>query len=163
MSIRRATEVDAALLLEMVALAADWRPGSDIRSGADVLADGSLARYAAHWPKAGDDGWVAEDAEGRAVGAAWWRFFRSDDPGYGFVASDVPEVSIAVRPEHRDRGLGCALMQRLISHAQEEALNGLSLSVERENAAMRLYARLGFVQVGGTDDAATMLLRFSTR
>ncbi len=54
-------------------------------------------------------------------------------------------------------------MQRLISHAQEEALNGLSLSVERENAAMRLYARLGFVQVGGTDDAATMLLRFSTR
>ena len=161
MSIRRATEADAALLLEMLSMAADWRADSGVRPVEGVLAEPSLAHYAAEWPKDGDDGWVAEDANGRPVGAAWWRFFGSGDPGFGFVAQDVPEVSIAVRPQHRGRGVGSALMHRLISDAHEQALNGLSLSVERENAALRLYARLGFVEVGGSDDAATMLLRFS--
>jgi hypothetical protein len=43
--------------------------------------------------------------------------------------------------------------------AQAQALHGLSLRVEREKAALRLFAKaLGFLEVGGIDDAATMLL-----
>lgn len=159
MNLRRATAPDAALLLQMVALAADWRLDSDVRSVGEVLADPNVAHYASRWPKPGDDGWVADGADGSSVGAAWWRLFSSDEPGYGFVATEVPEVSIAVRPEHRGQGVGGVLMRRLIAHAQEEGLPGLSLSVERENPAMRLYVRLGFIQVGGSADAATMLLR----
>lgn len=143
----------------MVALAADWRLDSEVRSVTDVLADPNLAHYASSWPQPGDVGWVAQDADGSSVGAAWWRFFSSEEPGYGFFGSEVPEVSIAVRPEHRGQGVGGVLMRRLIAHAQEEGLAGLSLSVERENAALRLYVRLGFIEVGGSDDAATMLLR----
>jgi GNAT superfamily N-acetyltransferase len=146
----------------MLALAADWRPDSRVRSIAEVLADASVAHYAAGWPRAGDDGVVAQDAEGLPVGAAWWRFFTADDPGYGFVDSDVPEVSVAVLPEHRGQGLGRVLMRQLVELAQDKGLSGLSLSVERDNFAMVLYRELGFVEVGGSPGAATMLLGFQT-
>ena len=150
---------DAAFLVGMVALAADWREGSDVRSAADVLAEPSLAHYAAGWPMAGDAGCVAEMADGTLIGAAWWRLFPSEDPGYGFVDAAVPEVAVAVVPEHRVEGVGSALMQQLIELAVEEALPGLSLSVERDNEALSIYQGLGFVEVGGSTTAATMLLR----
>jgi GNAT superfamily N-acetyltransferase len=144
----------------MLALAADWRAESRVRSVAEVLADPSVAHYAAGWSRTGDEGIIAQDADASPVGAAWWRFFTSDAPGYGFVDSDVPEVSIAVLPEHRGQGVGGLLMRQLIKLAQETALSGLSLSVERDNFAMKLYQALAFVEVGGSPDAATMLLSF---
>lgn len=144
----------------MLALSADWRAEAPVRSTIEVLADPSVAHYAAGWPRAGDDGVVAQDADGALVGAAWWRFFTRDDPGYGFVDSHVPEVSVAVLPEQRGQGLGGVLMRQLVNLAQERDLSGLSLSVERDNFAIRIYQELGFIDVGGSPDAATMLLEF---
>jgi len=145
----------------MLALAADWRAESQVRSVAKVLADPSVAHYAAGWPRAGDQGVVAQGADGCPVGAAWWRFVTSDDPGYGFVDGQVPEVSVAVLPKHRGQGLGRVLMRRLVALAQEMGLSGLSLSVARDNFAASLYEALGFTEVGGSPDAATMLLQLS--
>lgn len=62
-------------------------------------------------------------------------------------ASDLRVVDIAFLPEARGQGLGTALL----SAAQEEALadgKGVSIHVEGENPARRLYARLGFRDVG---------------
>src|SRR5688500_12942461 len=93
-SVRGATAQDTDFLWEMLLVAADWSPDRERRTVADVMTDPSLSRYIEGWPRAGDVGVVAEDE--RRVGAAWWRLFSADDPGYGFVQSDVPEVSIGV-------------------------------------------------------------------
>ena len=99
-----------------------------------------------------------QDEKRDDVGAAWWCLFDAGDPGYGFVAPEVPEVTIGVLAASRGRGLGSRLLGELIALARIEGLPALSLSVEPENFAARLYLNLGFVQVGTNGGSATMLL-----
>jgi ribosomal protein S18 acetylase RimI-like enzyme len=82
----------------------------------------------------------------------------ADDPGYGFVAADVPEITIAIRAAHRGRGLGGALLDAVLTQARERGLRAVSLSVEDGNRARRLYERAGFVVVGRSGTSDTMLL-----
>lgn len=154
---RRAGSGDADAVMHALALAADWRPGAHVRSAGEVLAAPELAHYLPDWASGRDRAWLAE-LDGRAVGAAWWRFLPADDPGYGFVSADVPEVAVGVGEAERGRGAGTALLRELVTAAREEGLPALSLSVEPDNPAVHLYRRLGFVRVGTNDGSDTMLL-----
>jgi ribosomal protein S18 acetylase RimI-like enzyme len=141
----------------MLAVAADWRPGARVRSVVEIMAVPALARYVAGWPREGDFGLVAQDA-GRSVGAAWWRLFTPDDCGYGYVDEATPELSIAVVPARQRRGVGTLLLHALIDEAHRSGLPALSLSVDVENRASRLYERLGFKRVRRDNGSVTMIL-----
>jgi ribosomal protein S18 acetylase RimI-like enzyme len=121
-----------------------------------VLADPHTARYLSGWGRPGDVGVIAE--EDQPVGAAWFRLFSADEPRYGFVASDVPELSIGVATESRGRGTGTRLLAALVEVARADGHQAISLSVERDNPARRLYERAGFVRVADDGGAWTMLL-----
>jgi ribosomal protein S18 acetylase RimI-like enzyme len=154
--LRPATAADLDFLSAMSYEAATWRPGP--RPPAEsVLADPAVARYLHGWGREGDSAWIAEQ-DGRALGAAWYRLFTADEPGYGFVATDVPELSIAVESAARGRGIGSLLLETLIADARAAGFPALSLSVERDNPALRLYERAGFTRVPSEDGAWTMLL-----
>jgi len=56
---------------------------------------------------------------------------------------EVRLVDIAVVPEHRSRGLGHRLLERLMAEARA-AEKPLRLQVLKTNPAIRLYTRLGF-------------------
>lgn len=155
--IRPAVASDGPFLVRVLQMAADWRPGSPQRSVGEVLAVPAFAHYVEGWPRPGDLGVVAEDAGGTPLGATWFRLLPADDPGFGFVASDVPEVTIGVVPDARGRGIGRRLLERLIVEARDHGVERLSLSVELDNPAMALYERLGFVTVSEDDGAATMV------
>ena len=62
-------------------------------------------------------------------------------------ASDIRIMDIALAPEYRGRGIGSGLLRSLIAEAQANART-LSIHVETNNPARRLYERLGFVQAG---------------
>jgi ribosomal protein S18 acetylase RimI-like enzyme len=96
-------------------------------------------------------------AAGTPAGACWLRLFPADDPGYGYVAADVPELSMGVVPGHRRRGVGRLLLRAVLADARAAGLPAVSLSVERANAATRLYAAEGFRTVASYEDADTML------
>ena len=140
--IRIATHADRAFL-ERMFLAAARVPASAIRENEQ------LARYFDAWGRDGDFALIAGDH----LGAAWWRLFPANAPGYGYVADDIPELGIAVEAEHRGRGIGRALLEALQNAARERGHRALSLSVQPDNPARRLYERAGFTPV----DATTML------
>ncbi len=56
-------------------------------------------------------------------------------------------------------GVGTGLLSALVAQAQGAGLTSLSLSVEPDNYARRLYERFGFMTVGRVCDSVTMLLR----
>jgi ribosomal protein S18 acetylase RimI-like enzyme len=142
---------------EMLYEAATWR-GESHPPHADLLQEPRIAVYLAGWGREGDTGFVAESDEGERVGAAWFRLFASEEHGFGFVGPDVPELTVGVRPDLRGQGVATALLETLISHAQRARIRALSLSVEDDNPAFRLYARLGFVPVARVGNALTMQL-----
>jgi ribosomal protein S18 acetylase RimI-like enzyme len=61
--------------------------------------------------------------------------------------TEIRIVDIALTPAYRGRGLGTALLQRLIAEAAGGGRT-LSIHVEMSNPARRLYERLGFRPAG---------------
>ncbi len=96
------------------------------------------------WPSGEDFGLVAEGEEGVTVAVVWLRYFTAEDPGYGFVADAIPELSIWVHSDHRGRGIGGRLLNQVAEQARTRGVSSISLYVEDGNPAARLYARHGF-------------------
>lgn len=148
---RRATAADLPFLEEVFVIAADWNP--EAVKGAEFWhADPTFQKYLAGFPRDTDLGFIAE-REGQDAGAVWSRYFTAADPGYGFVAEDIPELSIGVVAGRRGEGIGRALLNAMLAASPVS----LSLSVEDGNPALELYRKSGFVPVGRVGDATTML------
>jgi len=125
----------------------------------DIVNSRDIAKYVFGWGKVGDQGFVAiDETSGLPVGAVWIRLFESANHGYGFVAEDIPELSIALLPGHRNSGIGTQLLRHMIIEAATQ-FPGLSLSVGRDNPARRLYERLGFQLIKENGTSLTMLLK----
>jgi ribosomal protein S18 acetylase RimI-like enzyme len=157
-----ADDEDRAFLEAMVLEAASWRPGAARLAHADMLAEPGLAIYVAGWGRPGDAGVVAE-RNGQRVGAAWYRRFSDTAHGYGFLDAAIPELAIAVDPSWRGRGVGSSLLDALVAQARADGHTALSLSVEVDNPARRLYERAGFTRVGQVGNAWTMRIGIATR
>jgi ribosomal protein S18 acetylase RimI-like enzyme len=156
--VRAARAEDEPFLWRMLATTANLPP-AEPPPVERVQSDPGIAPYMVGWGRPGDAGVVGE-AEGERVGAAWFRRFASDHPGYGFVDADTPEISIGVEASWRGRGVGRALLDALVATARADGHEALSLSVGRRNApALALYRSFGFVEVGGNAENPTMLLR----
>ena len=97
---------------------------------------------------------VAEDEEkGCVVGAAWTRIM--DD--YGHVDDDTPSLAISVLREYRGQGTGTQLLQKLLRMLKERGYERVSLAVQKENYAVRMYEHSGFRTVGESDEEYIMV------
>lgn len=158
MDLRLADAGDLGAIEAMLLEAVNWSPDRHQLMLEHLRANDMLVRYVEEWPREGDAGVIAEDEEG-VVGAAWFRRFALDRPGFGFIDESIPEVSVAVAPGWRGRGVGSRLLTALIEVARERGFEGLSLSVESRNRAVHLYRRLGFLVVLEENDSYTMRLQ----
>jgi ribosomal protein S18 acetylase RimI-like enzyme len=148
-TLRRATLSDEPLIAAMLAEAASWEraPGESPYPLDDLLAIPEVADYVEGWGRNGDAGIVA-DVDGAPAGASWYRRFTAEHPGYGFIAADIPGLSIGVDPARQGLGIGRALVAATVELAREQGHKALSLSVsERNLVARKLYERAGFVVV----------------
>lgn len=122
----------------------------------DVLTIREFAHYTKLSPKRGDFGLVASSAEGWA-GCVWVVFLPPTDPGYGFVAPGVGELSLCVQSSFRRMGLGRELLGSALDVARRRGDTAVSLSVEDGNPAQRLYTSMGFVDVDPREKPGTMI------
>ena len=146
--VRRGDAIDVPFLRDMLHHAYYWRE-SDPEAGEPV------SRYVVNFGRRGDAAMIAIEDHKR-VGAAWYRLFTGEEPGFAFVDEETPEVSIAVVPSVRGRGIGSLLLEGLIARARAEGYRALSLSVERDNPSIALYERYGFRPVREEDDTVVM-------
>jgi ribosomal protein S18 acetylase RimI-like enzyme len=157
--IRAAVAADFSAIVAASVDAFDWR-GDGLVTAADLPGISYAWKYVEGWMRPSDLGVVAEDA-GRAVGAAWVRFFSRAEPGFGFVADDIPELSMGVSVDARGRGIGRLLLDALLDASRAAGVAGVSLSVEDGNTTARaLYERSGFVVAGREGGSDTMIMRF---
>jgi ribosomal protein S18 acetylase RimI-like enzyme len=93
------------------------------------------------------------------VGAAWYRLFTAEEPGYGFVDEKTPELGIAVVPLHRRKGIGHTLLRALMVQAGEDGYQALSLSVAVHNRSRMMYERAGFEQIREVAEGENWVMR----
>jgi GNAT superfamily N-acetyltransferase len=155
--IRPADADDAEFMTSMLIAAMNWSP-EHTTSPAALLADPQVWQYIADWPQPDDRGLIAVDDDGRPSGACWLRYRPANRPGFGFLAQDVPELTIGVRPDTRRTGIGRALLQAMADQARSRGVTALSLSVEHGNPAAHLYRSEGWRTVKAEPDADTMTL-----
>ena len=149
--LRGADEFDQEFLESMFVVAADWNP-ENAKGDEHWRSDPTLEKYVGAWREGSDFGFVVE-TDGEPLGAVWMRYFTADDPGYGFVDEQTPEITLGVRDGFRGQGIGRVLLQA----AQDAAPDRLSLSVEDGNRAFELDESMGFRPVGRVGNSTTML------
>jgi len=139
--LRPETEADVEFLAalyastreEEMALVTDWsdeQKKAFLRSQFDAQSD----HYKKHYSAA--EYWVIE-RDAAPIG----RLYLHYQP------KDLRIVDIALMPEYRRHGIGRAILTQLLADAQADRRN-VSLHVEMNNPALRLYHDLGFNAVG---------------
>lgn len=96
-------------------------------------ADAQHRHYRGHYP---DAEWLVIERGGAPIG----RLFLEE------WASQIRLIDIALLPEARGGGIGGAILADMMAMAAE-AGKPLTIHVERNNPAMRLYLRHGFAKI----------------
>jgi ribosomal protein S18 acetylase RimI-like enzyme len=110
-----------------------------------------LAKYVRDWGRTTDIGFVAIFVnKNQSIGAVWLRLLTGENKGYGYINDATPELAIAVLPEHTGKGVGTQLIAHVLE-AAKALYPSVSLSVRATNPAKRLYERLGFRVVEGSE------------
>lgn len=108
-----------------------------------ILAQPELQVYLTDFGRMAADVALVAEVDGKVVGAVWVRIMND----YGHIDDSTPSFAISLYKAYRSLGIGTALMQEMLALLRRRGFRRASLSVQKANAAARLYQRLGFVIV----------------
>lgn len=109
-----------------------------------IINNDELQVYIRDFGKSLHDRCLAAEADGKVVGAVWVRIMED----YGHVDNETPSFAISLYKEYRGRGIGTALMVKMLELLRESGYKKASLAVQKENYAVKMYKKVGFEVVG---------------
>ncbi len=98
---------------------------------------------------------LVAEAGGRVVGAVWTRIMHD----YGHVDDETPSFAISLYKEYRGKGIGTALMRRMLGLLKEQGYKKVSLAVQKANYAVRMYKHVGFETIDENEEEFIMVCR----
>jgi len=138
-TVRVIAEADHALLEDFLYYAIFLPPGTE-QPPREIIFEPEIYIYIKNFGDKPDDCGVAAERDGKIVGAAWTRII----PAFGHIGDQTPELAISVLPECRGQNIGTMLMCSLFDLLRERGYHRTSLSVQKDNPAVRFYKRLGY-------------------
>ena len=106
----------------------------------DIITLPELQVYIDGFRNEKDDNCLVVEVEGEIVGAVWSRIMND----FGHVDEETPSLAISIYKEYRGEGLGEKLMKSFLELLKDKGYKKVSLSVQKENFAYKLYLSLGF-------------------
>lgn len=119
----------------------------------EIINNPDLQVYVKDFGKQDSDICYVAECDNNIVGAVWVRIMND----YGHIDEDIPSLAISLLPEYRGYGIGTALMQTILRKVAKEGYKGVSLSVQKENYANRMYCKLGFKTIQETEEEYIMV------
>ena len=144
---------------EMLYEAVFWRPNPKKPALEEGLADAGVRNALVDWGQRDGDAAVVALLDSTPAGAAWYRFYTDDNCIRGYMDETVPVIVIAVHKNYRQQGIGEKMIAWLIEHASKRNIQKLSLMVSKDNHALRLYRKCGFLEYADKGDSLLMLRR----
>jgi ribosomal protein S18 acetylase RimI-like enzyme len=133
-----------------------FMPEDQEKPDKEIIKLPELSRYIKDFGRETDLCLVAE-LNGELIGAIWTRIFSENEKGFGFIDSKTPELSMSVVENYRKKGTGTKLLKAMFDKLTLLEYDLVSLSVDKQNFAMRLYQKFGFETVESDEKSATMI------
>ena len=131
-------------------------PPEEVKPPPEIIELPEIAVYIKDFGREGDICLVAE-IEGVIAGAVWTGLFTAGAQGYGFIAPEIPELSMSVLEQYRRQGIGTMLLAVMLKKLASKGFRQVSLSVDLANYAYRMYRKQGFEDYARHDESMTML------
>ena len=123
------------------------------KPGIEILKQPELQVYIDHFGEGEADFCLLAETDSQVIGAVWTRIMND----YGHIGDDIPSLAISILPEYRNQSVGTALMKRMLVLLRENGYSQVSLSVQKDNYAVRLYQKTGFRIFRETDEEYIMI------
>ncbi len=98
---------------------------------------------------------LVAEVDGKIAGAVWVRIMND----YGHVDNQTPSLAISLYPEYRGQGIGTQLLNQMLDMLRRKGYPQVSLSVQKENYALRMYQKAGFETVEERGEEVLMVVR----
>ncbi|MBK5719872.1 GNAT family N-acetyltransferase [Dysgonomonas sp. Marseille-P4677] len=144
--------------LEDMLYQAIYQPDENNLIPRSVLKIPEVAAYIKDFGKRTDDHCLVADLDDKIIGAVWVRVISSEIKGFGYIDDQTPEFAISLFKEYRRQGIGTRLMIKMIEHLRKAGYKQTSLSVQKENYAVKLYFKMGFKVIRENDEDYLMIL-----
>ena len=124
----------------------------------DIIKIPEINNYIDGFGNQKDDHCLVAEIKGKIVGAVWVRILAGKIKGYGNINDQTPEFAISLLKEYRNQGIGTRLMQQMIEYLKQKYMQA-SLSVQKENYAVKMYQKLGFEIISENKEDYLMVLK----
>ena len=121
----------------------------------DIVEKPELRVYTDGFGTQSGDNCLVAIHEGKIVGAVWTRIMND----YGHVDDDTPSFAISLYKEYRGKGIGTAMMRKMLGLLREQGYQKASLAVQKANYAVRMYKDVGFEIIDENDEEFIMTCR----
>lgn len=118
-----------------------------------IIEQEDLQLYVRGFGESPHDHCLVAECDGKIVGAVWVRVM--DD--YGHVDNQTPSLAISLYPDYRGQGIGTQLLHQMLELLLQKGYAQVSLSVQKENYALRMYQKAGFKIMEDREEELLML------
>lgn len=106
----------------------------------EIILNDDLQVYVQNFGTHPNDRCLVAETDGKVVGAVWTRIMKD----YGHIADDIPSLAISLYKEYRNNGIGTDLLRQMLQQLRRDGYAQVSLSVQKDNFATKMYLKAGF-------------------
>ncbi|NLT08056.1 MAG: GNAT family N-acetyltransferase, partial [Ruminococcus sp.] len=121
----------------------------------DIIMQPELQVYVEDFGSRRGDAGLAAECDRKIVGVIWSRIMND----YGHIDDDTPSLAISLYKEYRNSGIGTALLREMKELLKKMGYRQVSLAVQKENYAVRMYRKAGFETVSENDEEFIMVCK----
>lgn len=158
--IREMNPDESEILKEML-YQAIFQPDETKLVSKAIIKQPELSIYIENWGKKDDICFVAV-IDGKIIGAVWTRILSEEIKGFGNIDNEIPELSISLYKEYRNQGIGSDLMKHMLNKLKKCVYKQVSLSVQKENYAVKMYQKVGFKIFKETEEEYLMIHKLNS-
>lgn len=106
----------------------------------EIIKNEELQVYIKDFGTDRNDTCLVAEYDKKIVGACWTRIMND----YGHIDNDTPSFAISLYEEYRGKGIGTKLMKTMLKLLKNKGYKKASLSVQKNNYAVKMYKNVGF-------------------
>lgn len=113
-----------------------------------------LQEYIIDFGKRKHDIALVAEVQEKVVGTVWARIMND----YGHIDNDTQSLAMSIYKEYRGRGIGTKLLNQLLFMLKTNGYSKISLSVQKDNYAVKMYKKAGFKVVNENSEEYIMVV-----